>query len=222
MIKISNLTVVLAQNATTPILQDVNLEVAVGASFGLMGGSGSGKSTLLKVITNIITSYTGKIVIAGQPTTKTHPKEFYRTVQMVFQDPYASLHPRQTVMQCLMEACINFGLSTPKDRVVQIMQAVHLAKDLLFRYPNQLSGGQRQRVAIARALIVAPQLLLLDEPTSALDLSTQAEILNLLQDLRKDFNLTYLLVSHDQNVIDYMCDEVALCVNGTITKIVNS
>ena len=206
MIKISNLTVVLAQNATTPILQDVNLEVAVGASFGLMGGSGSGKSTLLKVITNIITSYTGKIVIAGQPTTKTHPKEFYRTVQMVFQDPYASLHPRQTVMQCLMEACINFGLSTPKDRVVQIMQAVHLAKDLLFRYPNQLSGGQRQRVAIARALIVAPQLLLLD----------------LLQDLRKDFNLTYLLVSHDQNVIDYMCDEVALCVNGTITKIVNS
>ena len=198
------------------ILKNVSLQVKAGEVFGLMGASGSGKSTLLKVLTNIITSYTGDIFIAGNKISKKPAKDFYKKVQMVFQDPYASLHPRQTVMQCLFEAIINFNLDKGYERVDKIMQAVCLPKKLLYSYPNQLSGGQRQRVAIARALIAEPKLLLLDEPTSALDLAIQAEILNLLNELKTAYNLTYLLVSHDKNVIDYMCSRVALCANGTI------
>lgn len=219
MLNIANLTVYSPERSekhNKPILQNVCLHIAQGESFGLMGASGSGKSTLLKALTNVITSYTGDICIDGRHISKKHTKEFYQKVQMVFQDPYASLHPRQTVMQCLWEAIINFNLDKGKERVEQIMQAVNLPSKLLYSYPNQLSGGQRQRVAIARALIVRPKLLLLDEPTSALDLSIQAEILNLLNDLKTAFDLTYLFVSHDKNIIDYMCDRVAVCANNVI------
>ncbi len=216
MITINNLTVYLNKNHTKPILQNVLLHVKKGESFGLMGASGSGKSTLLKVLTKVITSYTGDVFIDGSRIREKHTKDFYKKVQMVFQDPYASLHPRQTVMQCLFEAIINFDLDKGQDRIDKIIHDVHLPRKVLYSYPNQLSGGQRQRVSIARALIVEPKLLLLDEPTSALDLSIQAEILNLLNDLKEAYNLTYLLVSHDSNVINYMCDQVALCVNGTI------
>ena len=197
-------------------LKGISLELNRGEVHVLMGENGSGKSCLMNIIWGAYIKDSGDIFIDGSHIGKKHTKEFYQKVQMVFQDPYASLHPRQTVMQCLFEAIINFGLDNGQERVAQIMQVVHLPSKLLYSYPNQLSGGQRQRVAIARTLIVRPKLLLLDEPTSALDLSIQAEILNLLNDLKAAFNLTYLLVSHDKNIIDYMCDRVAVCASGVI------
>jgi peptide/nickel transport system ATP-binding protein len=215
-INIKDLTVTNRGHAK-PVLQNVSLQVKKGESFGLIGASGSGKSTLLKVLTKMLTNYTGEVFIAGSNIKQQTSSDFYRKVQMVFQDPYASLHPRQTVLQCLFETIINFNLANGYERVANIMQDVCLSQQLLYSYPNQLSGGQRQRVAIARALVAAPQLVLLDEPTSALDLGTQAEILNLLTRLKNRYQLTYLLVSHDNNVIDYMCDRIALCAGGAIS-----
>lgn len=216
MIKLNNLTVYADLNGKIPILQNISLHIKQGESFGLIGASGSGKSTLLKVLTSIIHSYTGEVFIDGNLISTRPKQEFYKKLQMIFQDPYASLHPRQTVMQCLFEAIINFNLDKGDERLYKILEAVHLSKKLLHSYPNQLSGGQRQRVGIARALIVEPKILLLDEPTSALDLASQAEILNLLNVIKGTYSLTYLLVSHDSNVISYMCDRVALCANNTI------
>lgn len=218
MLQVNNLTIYLNKPKLPALLQNISFHIQQGETFGLMGASGSGKSTILKALMNIILSYTGEIIINGKSTTKTHTKDFYQQVQMVFQDPYASLHPRQTVMQCLFEAITNFALNNGQERIENILHAVRLPKKLLYCYPNQLSGGQRQRIAIARALLVEPKLLLLDEPTSALDLATQAEILNLLNSLKTTHNLTYLLVSHDQNVIDFMSDKIAICSNGTLVK----
>lgn len=217
MIKITNLSVCFAKQNAQPVLHNVSLQIKVGENFGLIGASGAGKSTLLKVLLKIITNYTGEVIIAGVDIKAQKSYELYRKVQMVFQDPYASLHPRQTVLQCLFETVVNFNLANGYERILNVMQDVGLSKQFLYRYPNQLSGGQRQRVAIARAIIAEPQLLLLDEPTSALDLEIQAEILNLLTRLKTYYGLTYLLVSHDKNIIDYMCDRVALCANGMIT-----
>ena len=137
---------------------------------------------------------------------------------MVFQDPYASLHPRQTVDRVLSETLGLHGFKDIDARVVRLLDDVGLGQKFRFRYPHQLSGGQRQRVAIARALAGEPDILLLDEPTSALDVSVQAEILNLLTDLKKRRGLTYLMVSHDLPVIGHMCDRLAVMRNGEIVE----
>ncbi len=195
--------------------------VEQGASFGLVGESGSGKSTILRAITGLAPDWSGTITVDGKQISKARVKTFYKTVQMVFQDPYASLHPRHSVDQVLGETLHLHGFRDIDTRVVKLLDDVGLGQKFRFRYPHQLSGGQRQRVAIARALAPEPQLLLLDEPTSALDVSVQAEILNLLTDLRKDRGLTYLMVSHDLSVVGHMCERLAVMKDGEIVEIMD-
>ncbi|NKB27765.1 MAG: ATP-binding cassette domain-containing protein [Rhodobacteraceae bacterium] len=190
-----------------------------GESFGLVGESGSGKSTILRAITGLAPDWNGSITVDGQTIGKKRPRAFYKTVQMVFQDPYASLHPRHSVDQLLAETLYLHGFDDIDSRVVRLLDDVGLGQKFRFRYPHQLSGGQRQRVAIARALAPEPRLLLLDEPTSALDVSVQAEILNLLVDLRADRGLTYLMVSHDLSVVGHMCGRLAVMKDGEFVEI---
>ncbi len=196
----------------------VSFEVPAGGTFGLVGESGSGKSTVLKAIVGLAPISAGEIRLAGRPLGTRRGKDFRRTVQMVFQDPYGSLHPRHTVDRVLAEACAIHGLDRPEARILRILEEVGLGPAFRFRYPHELSGGQRQRVAIARALIVEPRLLLLDEPTSALDVSVQAEILNLLLDLEEAHGLSWIFVSHNLAVVAQMCTRIAIMNNGRIVE----
>ena len=199
-------------------VRDAAFDVAMGESFGLVGESGSGKSTILRAIAGLAPNWSGNIRVEGTELSGKRPKSFFKTVQMVFQDPYASLHPRHSVDQVLGETLHLHGFTDIDRRVVKLLDDVGLGQKFRFRYPHQLSGGQRQRVAIARALAPEPELVLLDEPTSALDVSVQAEILNLLADLRTDRGLTYLMVSHDLPVIGHMCDRLAVMKDGEIVE----
>ena len=202
-------------------VRDAGFAVADGESFGLVGESGSGKSTILRAIAGLIDTWSGRIEVGGQRVEGTRrDRDFHRKVQMVFQDPYASLHPRHSVDRVLSETLKLQGMGGDIDaRISRLLNDVGLGKGFRFRYPHQLSGGQRQRVAIARALAAEPRLLLLDEPTSALDVSVQAEILNLLTDLRAEHGLTYVMVSHDLSVVGHMCDRLAVMRNGVIEEI---
>ncbi|RWK26350.1 MAG: ABC transporter ATP-binding protein [Mesorhizobium sp.] len=195
-------------------LKGVNLEVREGESYGLVGESGSGKSTLLKAITGLAPVAGGAITVNGKTLGKTRDKAFYRYVQMVFQDPYGSLHPRQTVDRLLQEPLAIHGIAHGEKRIERALDEVGLGNGFRFRYAHQLSGGQRQRVAIARALILEPSILLLDEPTSALDASVQAEVLNLLEEVRRRRKLTFLMVSHDLAIITHMCERLMVMENG--------
>ncbi|RWA71482.1 ABC transporter ATP-binding protein [Mesorhizobium sp.] len=195
-------------------LKGVNLEVREGESYGLVGESGSGKSTLLKAITGLAPVASGTITVNGKTLGKSRDKAFYRDVQMVFQDPYGSLHPRQTVDRLLQEPLAIHGIADGEKRIERALDEVGLGKGFRFRYAHQLSGGQRQRVAIARALILEPSILLLDEPTSALDASVQAEVLNLLEEVRRRRKLTFLMVSHDLAIITHMCERLMVMQNG--------
>jgi len=202
-------------------VKGASFSVAMGESFGLVGESGSGKSTILRAITGLAPDWSGAMTVAGAAIGRKRPKAFYKTVQMVFQDPYASLHPRHSVDQVLGETLQLHGFDDIERRVPKLLDDVGLSRAFRFRYPHQLSGGQRQRVAIARALAAEPTLLLLDEPTSALDVSVQAEILNLLCDLRDAQGLTYLMVSHDLSVVGHMCDRVAVMKDGEIVEVMD-
>ncbi|MDX8476976.1 ABC transporter ATP-binding protein [Mesorhizobium sp. VK24D] len=195
-------------------LKGVSLEVREGESYGLVGESGSGKSTLLRAITGLAPVAGGTITVNGKSLGKTRDKAFYREVQMVFQDPYGSLHPRQTVDRLLQEPLAIHGIADGEKRIERALDEVGLGKGFRFRYAHQLSGGQRQRVAIARALILEPSILLLDEPTSALDASVQAEVLNLLEEVRRRRKLTFLMVSHDLAIITHMCERLMVMQNG--------
>jgi peptide/nickel transport system ATP-binding protein len=195
-------------------VKDVSFHVESGGSFGLVGESGSGKSTVLRAICGLAPVAGGHLAVDGRPVPMPRDKPFYRTVQMVFQDPYASLHPRFTVDRTLAEPLAIHGEKDADVRILQALREVGLGPSFRFRYPHQLSGGQRQRVAIARALILRPKVLLLDEPTSALDASVQAEILNLLDQLRSRLGLTYVLVSHDLAVVAHLCDRLLVMRNG--------
>ena len=203
-------------------VKSVSFDVAKGESFGLVGESGSGKSTILRAIAGLAPTWSGNVTVAGQPIHGTkRDRAFYKTVQMVFQDPYASLHPRHSVDAVLSEALTLQGMSDIDTRINRLLESVGLGRSFRFRYPHQLSGGQRQRVAIARALAAEPKLLLLDEPTSALDVSVQAEILNLLTDLRAERGLTYVMVSHDLAVVGHMCDRLAVMQHGRIVEVMD-
>ncbi len=200
-------------------VKGASFAVPSGASFGLVGESGSGKSTILRAIVGLIPTWSGQIRVDGAPLGKKRPRSFFKDVQMVFQDPYASLHPRHTVDQVLGETLKLHGFKDVDTRIAKLLEDVGLGQPFRFRYPHQLSGGQRQRVAIARALAPEPSVLLLDEPTSALDVSVQAEVLNLLSDLRESRALTYLMVSHNLAVVAHMCDETAVMKDGEIVEV---
>ena len=190
-------------------LHDLSFTVAPGESFGLVGESGSGKSTVLRGICGLAQRAAGTVRLTGEGSLpEPGSKAFRRQVQMVFQDPYGSLHPRQTIDRMLAEPLAIHGIADGERRIAEALDAVGLGDGFRFRYAHQLSGGQRQRVAIARALILEPQILLLDEPTSALDASVQAEVLNLLEDLRRQRGLSFLMVSHDLAVVTHLCERV--------------
>jgi peptide/nickel transport system ATP-binding protein len=215
MLEIRDLHVVFgAGRLRVDAVKDVSFSVRPGESFGLVGESGSGKSTVLRAICGLAPAAGGDVQVDGRPVPEPRDKGFYRTVQMVFQDPYASLHPRHTVDRTLAEPLAIHREGDREARIVQALKEVGLGPSFRFRYPHQLSGGQRQRIAIARALILRPKLLLLDEPTSALDASVQAEILNLLDQLRRDRGLTYVLVSHDLAVVAHLCERLLVMRQG--------
>lgn len=219
-VDISNLSISFGTGpAAVKVLPGVTFSVAPGECFGLVGESGSGKSTVLRCVSLLADFWQGSVRIGGKDVRSLPLKNRCRLLQMVFQDPYGSLHPRQSVRTVLAEPLRIHGLDNREARMRQALTDVGLPLDFLDRFPHQLSGGQRQRVAIARALILEPSVLLLDEPTSALDVSVQAEILNLLARLREERGFTYIMVTHDLAVVDHMCDRFAVMLHGEITEI---
>ncbi|MEX3019902.1 ABC transporter ATP-binding protein [Kluyvera sp. STS39-E] len=219
MIEVKNLNLVFGEgDKRNQVLYDVNFHVQPGEIYGLVGESGSGKTTVLKCLAGLFNHWQGELAINGQRLASQISRERCRKVQMVFQDPYGSLHPRHTIGDILEEPLQIHGINDRDRRINTLLDRVGLNRAFRNRYPHQLSGGQRQRVAIARALILEPQVLLLDEPTSALDVSVQAEILNLLAELQKESNLTYLMVTHDLGVIAHLCQKVAVMQYGKILE----
>ncbi len=206
-----------ARFGATTVIDDVSFALGEGETFGIIGESGSGKSTLLRVIAGLHEDWSGGLTIAGKAQAP-HRRRFGPQVQMVFQDPFGSLHPRHTVDRALAEPLAIHGIANPAARIAAALEAVGLAAAHRFRFPYQLSGGQRQRVAIARALILEPSVLLLDEPTSALDMAVQREIMDLLQQLRRERQLCYVFVSHSLAVVAELCDRIAVMRDGRFVE----
>ncbi|KQV84414.1 ABC transporter ATP-binding protein [Rhizobium sp. Root1220] len=196
----------------------ISFDVAEGETFGLLGPSGCGKTTALRAVAGLNLDWSGSINVFDTPLRPNRKiiGPLRRDIQMVFQDPYSSLHPRHRIRRILGEPLTVAKIEDVEAAVLAALDRVGLKADIAGRYPHQLSGGQRQRVAIARALLLKPRLLLLDEPTSALDVSVQAEILNLLNDLKRDCGMTLVLVSHDRGVVAHMCDRAVEMSKGTI------
>jgi len=200
------------------VVHNVNLTINKGECFGLVGPSGCGKSSLLWVLAGLNGYWDGFLTLLDHKVKPGKPftGSLRRDVQMVFQDPYASLHPKHKLLRTLAEPLKILKEQDIEQKIAEGFRQVGLDPALMHRYPHQLSGGQRQRVAIVRALLLKPKLLLLDEPTSALDMSVQAEILNLLNDLKASSDLTMILVSHDADVIDHMCDRAVHMAKGVV------
>ncbi len=219
MIRVENLAITFGtgRNAVQAV-RGVSFHVKEGESFGLVGESGSGKSTVLRAIAGLHTHWTGRIEVNGVALGPKRPRAFRKLLQMVFQDPYGSLHPRHTVDHILKEPLAIHGFGDREARILKALDEVGLGAEFRFRYPHQLSGGQRQRIAIARALILEPRVVVLDEPTSALDVSVQAEILNLLAQLRKEHGLTYIMVSHNLAVVAHQCERIAVMNRGNFVE----
>lgn len=220
MIKVEHLAVSYGSGDNAiKVVKDVSFEVERGETFGLVGESGCGKSTILGALAGRNRQWTGSIGIDGEVIGQKRSRSQLAKQQLVFQDPFGSIHPRHTIGRTLLEPLEIHGKDRRQERIEKVLEDVGLPLNFRYRYPHQLSGGQRQRVAIARALILEPKILLLDEPTSALDVSIQAEILNLLKDLRQREKLTYILVSHDLAVVAHLCDRVAIMQNGGFVEI---
>jgi peptide/nickel transport system ATP-binding protein len=219
MLSVRDLRVVFGRGRdTVEAVRGLGFEIAEGEWYGLVGESGSGKSTVLRAMSGLLLSWTGAITVAGRRQERRRTRSFHKLLQMVFQDPYASLHPRHTVDRALSEPLSIHRIGEADRRIDRTLTDVGLDPSFRYRYPHQLSGGQRQRVAIARALIVEPRILLLDEPTSALDVSVQAEILNLLRRLRREHGLTAVLVSHNLAVVAHMCERIGVMQNGEMVE----
>jgi dipeptide transport system ATP-binding protein len=204
---------------TVHALRGVSFSLEKGKTLAIVGESGSGKSTLARILTLIDRQTSGELLIDGNPVDIANgvTRDMRRKVQIVFQNPYGSLNPRQRVGDVLMEPLLlneNSSAAERRDRALAMLVKVGLAPEHFNRYPHMFSGGQRQRIAIARAIILSPSLLVLDEPVSALDLSVQAQILNLLADLQEELGLTYVFISHDLSVVKYIADEVMVMYLG--------
>jgi len=201
----------------------VSLSIAAGESLGIVGESGSGKSTLARLITGLETPDEGHVRLEGEDihaASRRRRRALHRHIQMVFQDPYGSLDPRQRVGRIVAEPLhlLKLPAAEARERVVQALEDVGLGAADMAKYPHEFSGGQRQRIAIARALITNPKLVCADEPVSALDVSVQAQVLNLLRDLRERHNLAYLFISHDLAVVAHITDRVAVLQEGRIVE----
>lgn len=207
-------------------VNQVSFELEKGKTFALVGESGSGKSTIAKMVVNLLSPSDGTVKFNGQ-TLNGLSGDAYRTlrrkVQMIFQDPFASLNPRWRVGDIIAEPIYAFGLSNSKEETIKkvegLLETVGLGASDRFKFPHEFSGGQRQRIAIARALSANPEFLVCDEPTSALDVSVQAQILNLMKDLQSEFNLTYLFISHDLSVVKHMADKIGVLYLGSLVEV---
>lgn len=213
-----------AEQSVVKAVDDVSFTIKKGEIYALAGESGCGKSTIAKTITKLIAPKCGEIIFEGKNICKQSlidKKAYPKNVQMVFQNPYSSLNPKMKIEEILREPLdINTNYSKNRKRVIirRTLNDVGLTEDCLKLYPHQFSGGQRQRIAIARALILNPKLLIADEPVSALDASIQAQIINLLKDLKERKNLTILFISHDLNVIKYLSDRVGIMYFGKLIE----
>ena len=203
-------------------IKNVSLTIEPGESFGIIGESGCGKSTLARVMVGLHAADSGEVRIEGRPLLEIPPAMCHRTIQYVFQDPVGSLNPRNSIRQILstpLKALAGLNRQEAEVKLEEIMAAVNMPLSALDRYPHEFSGGQAQRIGIARALLAGSRILVLDEPVSALDVSVQAQILELLVDLKARFSLTYVFISHDLAVIEAFCDRVAVMYYGEIVEI---
>jgi ABC-type glutathione transport system ATPase component len=208
---------------TVRALAGVSFTIQAGRSLGIVGESGSGKSTLARLVMALDQPTAGRVLLDGRDLHALPREELRkarRDFQMVFQDPYGSLDPRQTVARIVTEPLAAQGAagSERQRRATEVLESVGLRATDLGKYPHEFSGGQRQRIAIARALVTRPRLIVADEPVSALDVSVQAQVLNLMQDLQREFGVTYMLISHDLAVVHHLCDDVAVLWKGEIVE----
>ncbi|MCG3083893.1 dipeptide ABC transporter ATP-binding protein [Anoxybacillus sp. LAT_35] len=209
-------------------VDDLSFSVYKGETLGIVGESGCGKSTTGRMLLRLIEPTEGSIVFENEEVTKLSPQQLRklrRDMQMIFQDPFASLNPRHTVEKILEEPLIVHGIGSKEERrkkVREMLEVVGLSSYHAKRYPHQFSGGQRQRIGIARALMTKPKLIIADEPVSALDVSIQAQVLNLLEDLQKEFGLTYIFIAHDLGVVRHISDRVGVMYLGRMVELANS
>ncbi|MGG3956243.1 dipeptide ABC transporter ATP-binding protein [Anoxybacillus flavithermus] len=209
-------------------VDDLSFVVYKGETLGIVGESGCGKSTTGRMLLRLIEPTEGSIVFENEEVTKLSPQQLRkvrRNMQMIFQDPFASLNPRHTVEKILEEPLIVHGIGSKEERrkkVREMLEVVGLSSYHAKRYPHQFSGGQRQRIGIARALMTKPKLIIADEPVSALDVSIQAQVLNLLEDLQKEFGLTYIFIAHDLGVVRHISDRVGVMYLGRMVELANS